>query len=244
MQGDSLEEMNWFLETLESSQREIQEQLELILKYFSQPVKLAISTEQASGYLAITNNLVVSGEMVLKKGKSRISVNKECPYSILQIENIIKYIIMASESVDSTHFVTALEQIDKMSRMIRRTRQQLYSRDPSMSFGSSFIRQGSFIEKEHLVDINLNENRLLINIYHFKKSSSDPLTALGEEQYQDIYKLFKKAIPHSTHRGLPEIDECIELEIDHPPMKQILERILVVEQLIRECIYNLQCFKK
>eukprot|EP00834_Sanchytrium_tribonematis_P008725 NODE_1143_length_2030_cov_0.555153.p2 type:complete len:240 gc:universal NODE_1143_length_2030_cov_0.555153:1254-1973(+) len=233
-------EQEWYLQTLSTAQKDILQQLQIILKYFSQPVKLAISTEQISGYLAITNNLVLSGEMVLKKGKSKISVNKEIPYSIIQIENIIKYIIMASESLDVGHFITALEQIDKMSRMIRRTRQQLYFRDPSLSFAHSFIRQGSFVEKDHIIDINLNENRLIIYIYHFRKTIDYNYSL---EEYQDVYKIFKRIIPN-TNKHLPEIEGCIELEIEHPPMKQVLERIHVVEQLIRECIYTLQCFKK
>eukprot|EP00834_Sanchytrium_tribonematis_P007001 NODE_576_length_5827_cov_0.654853.p3 type:complete len:212 gc:universal NODE_576_length_5827_cov_0.654853:5622-4987(-) len=205
-------EQEWYLQTLSTAQKEILQQLQIILKYFSQPVKLAISTEQISGYLAITNNLVLSGE----------------------------YIIMASESLDVGHFITALEQIDKMSRMIRRTRQQLYFRDPSLSFAHSFIKQGSFVEKDHIIDINLNENRLIIYIYHFRKTIDYNYSL---EEYQDVYKIFKRIIPN-TNKHLPEIEGCIELEIEHPPMKQVLERIHVVEQLIRECIYNLQCFKK
>eukprot|EP00835_Amoeboradix_gromovi_P001871 NODE_95_length_21460_cov_0.300220.p10 type:complete len:244 gc:universal NODE_95_length_21460_cov_0.300220:9138-9869(+) len=243
MQGEP--ERDWYLNTLESTQQEILEQLDVILSYFSRDVKLAISTEFASGYLGIKNNLVMSGEIVLsKKGKAKVSLNKEIPYSIIQIENIIKYIIMAGDSLSSTqHFVMALEQIDKMSRMIRRTRQQLYFRDPAKSFAASVFRQDSFIEKEHIVDLNLNENKLVVNIYHLKKGALSSQHTLDE--YQDVYRIFKKVIqPHQGHKHLVEIDDCIEFEVDHPPMKQILERILVVEQLIRECIYNLQCFKK
>ena len=233
-------EKEWFLQTLAASQLEISNQLKLITKYFSQPVKLAISTEQISGYLAITNNLVVSGEMVLKKGKLRISMNKELPYSIIQIENVMKYIIMAQETLTSQNFVIALEQIDKMSRMIRRTRQQLYSKDPLSSYMFSVARQDSVVEKDNFVDINLNQTKLRLNIYHFKKI---PLINTKPEEYEDAFKIFRKTLAYTKHHNLPEIEDCIEIEIEHPPMKQIMERIYIVEQLIRECVYNLQCFK-